>query len=546
MSTPAPSTPLTLRLIEAFAPFAAGLLLVVCGLLSALHTLKLGGFPAGPLAGATLTTALLVLGAGAGVVIASLELFAQRRETEKARALAQRACAERDLALLQARRLRAQAEGLALMREIHRSTSIPDHFDRLHRILTLVGDLFEAREVTLFAAAEGSTKVLPAACLRASQEEELFVAFDPAVLERLTDGSNGSGLLKAPKARDASLVVEGCKAFLEGQVTAGDLVLARLSCQRTLAPFETDFGRQNPSEVLESLLLKLDYGPPACRHASQALEQRRTLHEKVPAAMAHHGHGDETLMVTVPLIADQRAVGVLRIRRPAEGFDGPIAETFEEMLIESAKHIALAMKKDQDDRKAITDVLTSLFIKRHFLATMEDLRAQAASNGGRPFALVLLDIDHFKKVNDTHGHLSGDLVLKHVAAVLRKGLRAGDMAFRYGGEEMAVLMPEASQEAAEQTAERLRVAVEKTTFHGEKGQVIPVTVSLGIAIHRAGLTGENLISRADRALYASKHAGRNRVTPWRADLPDPLEAKKAQDPLDPTRKHATVITPAAT
>jgi two-component system cell cycle response regulator len=109
--------------------------------------------------------------------------------------------------------------------------------------------------------------------------------------------------------------------------------------------------------------------------------------------------------------------------------------------------------------------------------------------------------------------------LKNVAAVLKKGLRAGDKAFRYGGEEMAVLMPGATEEAAQQTAERLRAMVEKAVFQGEKGQTIPITISLGIALHRHGLTGEQLISRADRALYASKHAGRNRATLWRAEQP---------------------------
>lgn len=543
MNAPAAATRPVFRTVEALAPFAAGLLLLSCGVLAAAHHLKIGSMPEGPLAGSSLTAALLVIGAGLGVLFASIELFAQRRETERALAQAQRASAERDLALLQARRLRAQAEGLALMREIHRSTSIPDQFDRLHRILTLVSDLFEAREVTLFAAlSESPLRVTPAAYLRASQEEEIFVAFDAAAMERMNEGSNGSGSLKVPKAKDATLVCEGCKAFAEGRIASGELNLARVTWQRTVGSHESGVSRENPSELIEGLMLRLDYGPPACRHAAQALEQRRTLRERVPTSMARHSHGDEGLMLCVPLIADQRPVGVLRIRRSSDGFDGPIAETFEEMLLESAKHIALALKKDQDDRKAITDQLTALFIKRHFLATMEDMRAQSAAGGGvgKPFALVLLDIDHFKKVNDTHGHLSGDLVLKNVAAVLRKALRSGDMAFRYGGEEMAVLMPGATQEAAEQTAERLRTAVERTVFLGEKGQTIPITISLGIALHRHGLTGEQLISRADRALYASKHGGRNRVTPWRPDLPDPLEAKKATPPIDPTKKHAPV------
>ena len=519
------TTPRTPTQLESCAPFAAGMLLLGCGALAAAHDLDLGKLPGGPLVGASWSTALLVAGAGLGILFAAAELHAARREIARAVRTAQRAQAERDLALLQARRMRAQAEGLALMREIHRSTAIPEQRDRLHRILTLVGDLFEAREVALFAAVPGTApKLLPAAILRTCAEEELFACFDAPNWERIQESSTGSGKTLTLKARDATLVADGCKLFAEGDLTAGELVMARVTLQKSHSLHDAPTGRQHPAELLESAMTRLDCGVPACRHALKALEQHRILREVVPVVPDQCG-SDENLLLSVPLITDQRPVGVLRIRRAAEGFDGPAAETFQEMLVESGKHIALALKKDQDDRNAITDQLTGLFIKRHFLALLEDLRTQAAAsssgathaNLGKPFALVLLDIDHFKKVNDTHGHLSGDLVLKNVAAVLRKGLRTGDQAFRYGGEEMAVLMPGASEESAQQTAERLRVMVESAVFHGEKGQTIPITVSLGLALHRHGLTGEQLISRADSALYASKHAGRNRVTTWRIE-----------------------------
>jgi diguanylate cyclase (GGDEF)-like protein len=215
-------------------------------------------------------------------------------------------------------------------------------------------------------------------------------------------------------------------------------------------------------------------------------------------------------------------VGVLRVRRQEEGFDGPLADALEETLVESAKHIALAIKKDQDDRKAITDGLTGLYIKRHFLESL-DAQTAATREDHKPFTLVMADIDHFKQVNDTHGHLSGDFVLKGVAGALKTSLRSGDKAFRYGGEELAMLMPETNVEAARQTAERLRETVANTFFQGEKQQIIPVTISLGIAHSEGQPSPQELISRADQALYHSKRNGRNRVTVWSPSLPEPAE-----------------------
>jgi diguanylate cyclase (GGDEF)-like protein len=297
------------------------------------------------------------------------------------------------------------------------------------------------------------------------------------------------------------------------------MVLARTQARFALAPGE-ETPQQKPEELLESLLARLDYGPGATRGALEALEQRRTVVRKEALTRRRIEAAGEGLVLCVPLWADQRPVGVLRIRRCEDGYQGPAAETLEEMLSESAKHIALSLKKDQDDRKAITDQLTGLFIKRHFLDSLERLIAEAAA-GGPTFVLAIADLDHFKKVNDEHGHLSGDLVLKGVAQVFRQGLRSGDLAFRYGGEELAVLMTGATPEAAQRSAERLRQAIQKATLVGEKGEPIPMTLSLGLAYFRPGLSGEQLISRADRALYASKQNGRNRVTLWRPDLPDP-------------------------
>jgi diguanylate cyclase (GGDEF)-like protein len=126
-----------------------------------------------------------------------------------------------------------------------------------------------------------------------------------------------------------------------------------------------------------------------------------------------------------------------------------------------------------------------------------------------PLSLIVIDIDWFKKVNDRHGHAVGDTVLRSVAQVIQKGLREGDLLFRYGGEEFVILLNNTAQDGAVQVAERIRAAVAATPCHCE-GRDIGVTVSLGVAT-LAEENGSALFDRADHALYQAKNQGRNRV-----------------------------------
>jgi len=527
--------------IEELSPYAAGSLLLGTGVYAAGHALGLP-IPPGPLGASPWPVAMLVGASGAGIILSAWDNRRTRIKLKRAREDVQRANAQRDVAMLQSRRMRAQAEGLALMREIHRSTGIPVRQERLHRILTLLADLFEAREVSLFAVAPDysansnsgpRSKVQPAACIRTTNKEEFFAVFDSDDLLQAISALDSNANLSAVgtrtakrwlrvAAKSATIVREGRQLFVEGSLECQGIAVAKAQWRRGAQAEQDALSQFDPGEILDTALAKLDLSEAAIAFAAEALDRRRTTRQEEHLNPTQSGATDG-MTLCVPLLADQKPIGVLRIRRSIEGFSGPEAGALEELLLESAKHIALALKKDEDDRKAITDVLTGLFIKRHFLVSLEQMRAEAAASGSG-FCLVLCDIDHFKKVNDTHGHLSGDMILKGVAGVLRKGLRTGDMAFRYGGEEMALLLPNATPESAEQMAERLRAAIQAATFNGERGQRVPVTISLGISQHQPGLTGESLISRADRALYASKQGGRNRSTRWSVELPDPLAA----------------------
>src|SRR5262249_39103217 len=128
-----------------------------------------------------------------------------------------------------------------------------------------------------------------------------------------------------------------------------------------------------------------------------------------------------------------------------------------------------------------------------------------------PFSVLMLDIDHFKKINDTYGHPVGDLAIKALADVCSKALRPHDILARYGGEEFVLTLPHTPAEGARTVAERIREAVEKVEVPSDQGKV-RFTVSVGVSTYATGEPFDQIVERADKALYASKQGGRNRVT----------------------------------
>jgi two-component system cell cycle response regulator len=166
---------------------------------------------------------------------------------------------------------------------------------------------------------------------------------------------------------------------------------------------------------------------------------------------------------------------------------------------------------------ATTDGLTGLLNKRA-LTDMGHQKLKSAARFGRPLSLLVCDIDHFKKVNDTHGHDVGDLVIKGFADVLKRVKRDTDAVGRFGGEEFVVVSEETDERGATQLAERIRSELAATVFPTELGP-LSVTCSVGVApFPAAGQTWEALFKATDDALYASKRGGRNRVTVWTAKL----------------------------
>ncbi len=162
-------------------------------------------------------------------------------------------------------------------------------------------------------------------------------------------------------------------------------------------------------------------------------------------------------------------------------------------------------------RLAITDGLTKLYNSRSFYSQLE-LEVDRFNRYGHPLALLLLDIDYFKKYNDAYGHLEGDKVLVRFSQIIKSCLRANDSAYRYGGEEFTVILPETGAEEALTVAQRIRANLEEEVFSPENGGNVTVTISIGVTEYHAKEELATFIQRADKAMYHSKQNGRNRVS----------------------------------
>lgn len=189
------------------------------------------------------------------------------------------------------------------------------------------------------------------------------------------------------------------------------------------------------------------------------------------------------------------------------------SRTLETQLAGSSEELAELRHTLQEVRvEATTDGLTGLANRKQFDLTLK-LAAQEAVSSGKPLSLLMTDVDHFKRFNDTFGHRIGDQVLKTLAHILKSGVKETDMAARYGGEEFAVILPETGLEEATALADRLRHALagKRLTNRSTGADYGTITISVGVARLRPGDTPDELIARADAALYTAKAAGRNCV-----------------------------------
>jgi diguanylate cyclase (GGDEF)-like protein/PAS domain S-box-containing protein len=181
-----------------------------------------------------------------------------------------------------------------------------------------------------------------------------------------------------------------------------------------------------------------------------------------------------------------------------------------EIFLRKQAEDALRVSESQYRALSILDGLTGLYNARHFFSLLES-EIRRAERYGRPLSLLLMDVDNFKKYNDSFGHLEGDKVLARLAEVIRRNLRSSDAACRYGGEEFVVILPETTGERGAQFADRIRDDFAREAFRPVEGGEIRVSVSIGVARFSSGKDAAAFVKEADANMYWAKRHGKNRV-----------------------------------
>jgi len=219
------------------------------------------------------------------------------------------------------------------------------------------------------------------------------------------------------------------------------------------------------------------------------------------------GH-DEHHCCRYLLKLEDETLGEWRIRRDRP-FSSADLERMEVLLTHLVYPLRNCLRYQEAVCYAHTDPLTQVGNRAALLSSLPR-EIEGARRYGQPFALIFLDIDHFKSINDTYGHDAGDAVLRSVAQNIKETVRSSDGVYRFGGEEFVIMFSNVGQGGAENLAERLRQAV-AAQAHRIEGEALRVTVSLGVAMLNPGESPSALMNRADQAMYKAKRSGRNRV-----------------------------------
>jgi diguanylate cyclase (GGDEF)-like protein len=226
--------------------------------------------------------------------------------------------------------------------------------------------------------------------------------------------------------------------------------------------------------------------------------------EADPRFAPRPGMGPMGAFLGVPIRSGAQVIGVLSAIDPAVRFDDHHRQLLELVAAMCAPHIELARLADLIQLDPLTGSLNRRGLDQRYPAD------HVADADAAPLVVAMLDLDHFKLVNDRHGHAVGDLVLRHVTAMIGQALRADDALVRFGGEEFLLLLPGLDRERGVRIAERVRAAVAGSPATIPGGQVV-TTVSIGVAERRPGESRDAVFARADAALYQAKAAGRDRV-----------------------------------
>ncbi len=232
---------------------------------------------------------------------------------------------------------------------------------------------------------------------------------------------------------------------------------------------------------------------------------------------AHLGESGDYHYYCLPLMARSEMLGLLHLRMaipPGSGGSRCVQEVREHLLVSMGEHMALAIAnlrlRNQLHALSTRDALTGVY-NRRFMEESLVREILQADRSHRTIGIIMLDIDFFKRFNDTYGHEVGDLLLMEVGRFLQKEVRGGDIVCRYGGEEFIVIMPGAGEQETEKRAEWLRLGIKSITLPLVPGSQAPISASLGVAVFPVdGPDGVRILKAADNALYQAKHEGRDR------------------------------------
>lgn len=244
-----------------------------------------------------------------------------------------------------------------------------------------------------------------------------------------------------------------------------------------------------------------------------SVEALETLHLNTQPKEWSNSLPADGIVLPLPIITGTERLGVLLLLGDMERHLG---RDQAQALDSAMRHFALSVKNAQRFRTmqmyADYDALTRVHSRRHFEARLQE-EMQRFARYGQTLSMIMLDIDHFKHINDTRGHHVGDIVLREVAALLADGIRTTDYCARYGGEEFVILLPHSTAEEAAGLAERMRKVIAQHTFLVDGGEPLKLTVSMGVTSLLSGVekNRQALICEADAALYEAKKTGRNRV-----------------------------------
>lgn len=238
------------------------------------------------------------------------------------------------------------------------------------------------------------------------------------------------------------------------------------------------------------------------------------MESSVSAINCKHSHHDfpNVESLCIPMMAQGEALGVLYLSATEKGV---LTQAKQQLAITVAEQVALAFANlklhEVLQQQSIRDALTGLFNRRYLEESLER-EISRAERKQQNVGIIMLDVDHFKRFNDTFGHDAGDTLLRELGIFIKKNIRGSDIACRFGGEELVLILPEASLEVTVQRAEQIREGIKHLNLHNRHQQLGTITLSLGVAIFpKHGMTGEMVIQAADSALYQAKGEGRDRV-----------------------------------